>query len=407
MAATRRGDEREAVERPTLEQLQWLIERMNAGQDPITREQVAAFGRHPAGPILPDGCVAVERLPEDFGTRRDGSRLRSDEEHGRGWVHDLAVSPTGDLWLATVIGGRSAIVAHASYTGRHLVQQMSSYLLDDENGGTLFSPYIVGFKPNGTSVAFLQKVASGSGSRYWEEDVFLFIGGTRVFEGKLPKQWLTSVCVAWNGDILTVHCEHSPVEDGPITVVHSVFRNGECGVRKIGAPAIQRAFLLDDGELVTLSEKHTGHGELHHWRASEEPIRIATAEYWFDGDRHGGRIVNVRGTVGNLRITMDDGRRGVTLRHVVANGRAEAPCGIGEHHYLAHDALLPDGRGVYVGETRRDDLQCVVCGGVAGPGFDRVSNVTVHGGTPRYYGVLGTHLYTMELPETAKVQGQG
>jgi hypothetical protein len=195
-----------------------------------------------------------------------------------------------------------------------------------------------------------------------------------------------------------VHCEHRPNEGeaGTITVAHSVFRNGEYAARKVRGAAITHAFLLEDGEIVAVSREHTGIDELHRCghgdddRTAAETC-IATAQNEFGG--HGGQIVNVRGRIGDLRITVVSSQSVLLLRGM--NERDSAVlCDLGRHEYLGHDDVLPDGRGVYVGKTKRDNLQCVIVDGVAGFGFDRVSNVT----SARYYAVLGQHLFTMELP---------
>jgi|GEM_PF-4032846 len=411
MAATRRAERKDGKpEKPTLDQLQWLIERMNAREEPITREQVNAFGRRPGGPILPEGCMAVERLPEYFGTRRDGSR-----EAEYGWVRDFAVSSTGELWLATIVEGGSVLVNRGdSRGGRHFADGRSTfYLLEDDEHGTQFSPYIVGFRSDGTPMAALTRVASHSRSVYWEEESFLFIGGKRVFEGDLPKWRPVSVRVAGNDDVCTLHCvvkEHGLWR-------YQVLRNGELLLDT--REQIADAWLLDDGDLVTVPPTWGVHhiGELHRWSGkkrtvdpiwSREHVAANVDTYYSDGIARGrkGRIVNVRGKIGDLRVTINTGSAVVVdhYRDPSDPRRVEVERVLGHHDYLAHDDVLPDGRDVYVGKTLRDQLQCFVCNGVAGPGFDRVSNVTVHDGAPHYYAILGQHLFTMELPEKAKAE---
>lgn len=49
-------------ERSSLNQIVHLLQRIAAKNDPITRGQVYAFMQRPAGPIIPDNCLRVEKL---------------------------------------------------------------------------------------------------------------------------------------------------------------------------------------------------------------------------------------------------------------------------------------------------------------------------------------------------------
>jgi hypothetical protein len=373
---------------PTPRQLSWLLQRMATKQDPITRQQVEAFGRHPGGPILPEECLAVERLPDRFGTRCESQLQLADDNP----VHNLAVSPAGALWLATVIGGCSTIVGGRTSTrnDREYWERNVIQLLPDEEWGTMFSPRIVGVQPDGTPVSFLRKVASCNTSAYWEDDAFIFVRGRRVFVGQLPKHRLTAIHVAPDGAVLTAH---------HVGDKYYVYRNGELLLR----PGTTIGRLWQFGDRLVFTGQHDG---LFAWSISGRHAEKGVERLASDRD-----IRDVIECEGALHYVSGahDGRGAEIVRLLEATGlRTEMTSNvrrIGGHAYLRGFTDLPNGRIAYVAETARDKQECWVVDGVAGPGFDHVTGLLVCDGRAQYWASLGRHLYTMELPSATEAKG--
>lgn len=364
----------------TLPQLQWLIERMTARRDPITRQQVEVFGRHPAGPILPAECIAVERLPDTFGTRRAGQPpLEYD-----GPVHDLAVSPTdGNLWVATVINGESALRCFGRHVGTPEHEEPSNALRHlalraDGEGARYFSPRIVGFR-QGAPVVRLRMYQSA-----WTDDAFVYIGQGHRFADQLPTTRISAISVTRDGAVLTAH----PIRDDQ----WAVCRNGELLFRTqtaIGGRSTIEG-LWEVGDRIAWAGQFDG---LHMRSVTGSESPQETRAIVHDRD-----IRDVFMGVGALHyITTGSAGHGANL-HCIDDGEIQSVWSSDGHTYLRGYTEFPDGRIAYIGETVRDERECWVVDDVAYPGFDRVTDLVFREGRARYWGCLGQHLYTMELP---------
>ncbi|MDO8425035.1 MAG: hypothetical protein Q7T01_00770 [bacterium] len=371
-----------------LVQLRMLLERMVDPSDPITHEQIALFLSRPTGPILPNGCVRAERLPSRY-------RLRRVETHTvpprLEMVDDLAVSPTGELWVATIVEGCSVLMRHGDIRGRRSgTERLVLQLMDDDDDGTRFVPRILGFQPDGTPIAACAKITSSSGSAHWAEDCFLFIGDHRVFVEQLPRIGLRAVRATQQGDVLTVH-ENLAAEHGARC---EVFRNGE---RVLVEGCVHDVFALEGGTMVATIGLPGLLGVVP--PPGERPLCIVIAD-----NERAVTIVTVRGRVGDVMLTHISDRGVVVQRHVdLRDPRVAADQQtIGSVKYVAHDLQLPDGRWCYVGTAH--GFQCMVVDGTAGPGFDRVSNAFMDGIVPHYYSVMGQYLFLMEISSNKKAE---
>ncbi|MEK9152464.1 MAG: hypothetical protein AAB692_03800, partial [Patescibacteria group bacterium] len=73
-------------DKASLENVMWLLERVNARENPITTRQMLQFGKFPDG-ILPRDCLEARRLPDTYRT----TFSTSDQA-----VWDLSVTPKGE-----------------------------------------------------------------------------------------------------------------------------------------------------------------------------------------------------------------------------------------------------------------------------------------------------------------------
>ncbi|MDO8463361.1 MAG: hypothetical protein Q7S96_03785 [bacterium] len=375
-------------EQPTLPQVQWLLERANAKEDPITREDVQRFGRHPHGPILPDTFVRGKRLPERYGTWHNGEQMSPQREP---YAYDLAVAPSGELWVATVIEGDAVLVNHGA---PHFEDVASTVWLgdafDDETACYL-APRIVGFKPDGVPVSVIESVIPDTSHAY-PSKTLLFVAEKRVLEGAFPKQRLKRVYLSPQGHIITM------TEVGGAICV---YRDGVECCRD--TEDYSGAWVFDDNVLVITP---FGEGSLFRMLFNERRYLIVASRIRYEPSR---QIVNVRGKTDDFTCTIVTKQRGercgvVTHERYTLGSHAPERISVralGTAAYVGHETELPNGQWCYVGMTARDNLQCMVVEGFSGPGFDRVSNAFIDNGKPYYYGIIGRHLCLMEIPQPA------
>ena len=87
-------------DKASLENVMWLLERVNARENPITTRQMLQFGKFPDG-ILPRDCLEARRLPDTYRT----TFSTSDQA-----VWDLSVTPKGEPCIITKINRMNAVV---------------------------------------------------------------------------------------------------------------------------------------------------------------------------------------------------------------------------------------------------------------------------------------------------------
>ncbi|MDP3771232.1 MAG: hypothetical protein Q8R16_02955 [bacterium] len=384
----RSGTPLPAERRVELPQAVWLLERMSAHDDPITREQVQRFGRNPDGPILPDACLESRRLPDGWGVHSDGYEDNVEPS--------IAMRADGVLAIAGVVRGISTVLVgdqRYEYPGR--------------SGGSFLShPEIFGFDRHGVPVVRIRYDEKFSLDAYLGPPPDHFRGLEQLDEH------------GWFVEKLSV------LADGSVITMR--YASDAAMRREVGCECRQ---VLRDGVVIAEIERRhqrfvlAGDGRIIGFWSSERTTGVSR------------KTETVAGSIGDEQpyirdvqdcIVTPEGIRFIR-RHVGRNGGfvlleptsldAPVPSVQWPEGYLCtdrpYDANLqqfPDGRWVYESRTRRDARPCIVVGkDDEQPGFARVTRVFQDGDRWCYWAALGRHLYKMEIPpaEVAEAPAEG
>ncbi|MBI5071510.1 hypothetical protein HZB93_01255 [Candidatus Falkowbacteria bacterium] len=363
--------EQKNSERASAGDIGWLIERMNARETPITAEEVHRFGRHPAGPILPDLCLEARRLSAEYGT---GSKWRREQPP----VLALSATPQGKPYVGTVVDGQPIVA------GEGETYKIGEPEKIDLHESTVCESFrILGFV-DGKPVVKI-------GTKFEGPADPIPVPGTWVFRGE----------ERWAADVLAA----SLLSDGSLV---SAVWSGIAGERDICRDqqllylkrrrAYRKFFLMPDGRLVGIHSPDRNEDPrvcyLDDEKLVEPPIcgvvDIAESDeslFWVREERAMGRA---REVVSYNLFGTD--------KHSPHDEDEQVRVDLGQNRYRSNITKLEPGLFAYIGETKRDKLECWVVGGKEQPAFDRVSPLFRRDEQWCYWGAVGRHLCLMEMP---------
>lgn len=358
--------------RADLHDLEWLLSQTNAKRNPITRADIRRFGMRPRGPILPETCLEVRSIPESWRYKHDSV----------GPVLDLAVRSDGEP-IVLGVGPTyhlSVIVGDRMYA-LDLAQPRSGDWAGSWGG------HILGALADGTPVVYLAEV---------------------MYVGDLM-----------SGDI--VHCRAR------------VYAGDQCTRERLGmlAPILLRdgsllypvactwdttALYHDDAVIIGPESRHYTtlfEGPDGAWYARWECRgftsdglgvygRILGNEHEIvreAGDEHAHAFVITKHN-GVCAVLTSKHQPHPQLRPLHPSSDSAAPIHVrGSRPTLSEGILeLPGNRLAFVDETARHGQECWVVGNREEPGFDRVTAAVEVGGRWYYWGLIGRHIFRMELP---------
>lgn len=370
--------------------IQKFLERANAGEGYLTRAQLVRFLDHPDGPILPDACVEMRRLPADFRTHGPGWAIedpkRSLPGDSTNPIKDITVRPTdGALCIATVRRGMNIVVCSGD-----------EYALIADKPGCKSNVRILGFHPvSRLPVTHLQMFAYHSHDGCTsEEPGRIFNGGEFTLE--MPHAEAKGVTLLSNGDVLWLQPESRSER-------WRVWRNGQVIMgtefqytKFVESPRGRILGIRDQGDLGPTPEPYPDgccvapiNNERHVLCNGIDDVVVT---------REGYACIRCEfGVCSVIRIGAVYGKRAVS----------DDPCpNIGSNHYIAGYTELPDGRAAYIGEMKHSELPCWVIAGKEQVGFMRMSPLFQDGERWCYWGVLGRRLYKMEIPAATATGGK-
>ncbi len=348
-----------ATNRVNMKLLQSLIDRMNAKKNPILEEQTRRFAKHPDGSVS-DLCVSVRRVPNACGrTVASAERLP---------ITDLMVTPNGEPCILTVMNSMHTVVCG----------DVVYKLLPDKKGTETRTMRVdlLGFAADGKPITRVYGVCD---EPFAIPPFYIFHGDKGLYKNETGFHGAT---VLKDGNL--VYC----VDDGEQSFL---YRNEKIVAQREGivSTALPIQFCeLHENRFVCLVQKEESGAPPYRLTTFTEPNQVFGREY-----------VDIRMTnTGLLAITHDcfvddpfatDGETFFT---------PQSSNPFGNNPYLADLKKLPDGRIAYIGESTRDHLRCIVVDKKEQPGFDLVSGLFERNGVWMYYGIIGYHLYSMEIP---------
>lgn len=359
-------------ESPNLGRLDWLIKRMLAKKCPITDEQVERFGLHPAGPILPENCLGVRRLPAEFGPVYFRGKHRT--------VLAMTLTPDKQLCFAAVRNGKVVL------TAGNQQYELLPFEKPEEHGGaeTVEDVVVLGFDAAGVPWTLISKYYSGPVDP-------IPVPSQSVYHGEVElRKAVSAAALLSDGRLIYTRWVSGETNyiifqnDHPL---HVTGRNYHC------------FWELDNGELV---------GQ---WLARDPDTKeqkwLIGPVMWGEDHNFGEHFVDVVATKDGSAFVYQR-RKGdrcgtVTLcRLDKATRKLNFDRALGDNEYRGHYTELPDGRPAYIGLTHRDGFECWVVAGEEQPGFERVSPLLERDGRQCYWAALGRHLYLMEIPVADK-----
>lgn len=369
------GMEDDGWGRADLSRAIWLLQRMDAQKHPIKAAQVERFGRHPAGPILPDSCVETRRLPVKYGMRI-GLVIEGNMPVGP----DLLLSATedGKPCIGTIVDSQPTLfVGEKSYKLGEPEGRYHSFWVQK-----CICFELLGFR-NGEPVTLI-----GTARLYSDTKRYYF--GT-VFQGEqICAEDVTVASLLSDGSLAYVEAHEEGPDIPPMCEGgNKLFRDGQfvCEIY-VGL----RFFLSPDGRLISMEKEGCP--------AIVEYVmpRTIDEEHYYLRDR-AADLVMFRGSLHWVE-TQEEGRDAYSWYAAPFGSNSELTWGVrlGKNPYLSHLTALDDERFAYIGETTRDKMECWVVDGVEQLGFDHVSPLFRRGEDCLYWGAVGRHLCLMEIP---------
>lgn len=360
-------------QRPNLGLAIWLLERMNARERPITVGQVDCFGRHPAGPILPDLCLETRRLPADYGTRFD---LCPNPRP----VLALSATPEGEPCIGTIVIRQPMIFVGEK--GYKLGEEEAA----NQSMGTTTkcdSIRILGFV-EGEPVTMVTTSFEGSADHYPAPT-------TKIFQGEqLRAKGVVAASLLSDGSLVYAEDPEENLKIPPMCEEgDKLFRDGKfvCEIY-VG----WRFVLSPDGRLISMG--HMGCPASVNYVM---PLTIDEKSYYLRD-----RVVDLVMFRGNLHWVQErgDSRSPCSWYAAPFGSSSKRTWGVrlGYNPYFSHLTALDDVRLAYIGETMRDNMKCWVVDGVEQLGFEHVSPLFQRGEDWCYWGAIGRHLCLMEIP---------
>ncbi len=357
-------------ERASAGDIGWLIERMNAREAPITAEEVHHFGRHPAGPILSDFCREAVRLPAEYGT---GSEQREQQPP----VLALSATSQGEPYIGTIVHGQPIVA------GKEIYKIGEPEKIGSHDSTTCDFLCILGFV-DGKPVVKI-------GTKFEGPADPIPVPGTWVFRGE----------ERWAADVLAA----SLLSDGSLV---SAVWSGVAGERDICRDqqllypkrrrAYRKFFLMPDGRLVGIHSPDRNEDPRVCYLDDEklvEPPICGVVDIAESGDSL--LWVREERATGKAREVVSYNLFG-TDKYSPRDEDEQVRVDLGQNRYRSNITKLEPGLFAYIGETKRDKLECWVVGGKEQPAFDRVSPLFQRDEQWCYWGAVGRHLCLMEIP---------
>ncbi len=335
----------------------WLGNRVNTDKNPITEEQLHRFGRHPHGSV-PELCVEVKRLPSAPSA--------------------ITATPDGEICTVTVIDGMNAVVC--GQTVHMLTPFVEMKTGDDPN--SINKVEVLGFVLDRIPVTKVTTRSRESGL-YGSK---IFVGSERHLE---KQRCFHAASLTAKGELLYWAW---------ISGSANVYRDNELIGTCEGRTNPKQFFECPNGEVVYLMGD-----EVHYELCTLNPKE---SEQLVCGDSDTDqKVIEFRLTNEELIFIRKDSS--IEARYFSSGtSRLEEgdydkpPCG--RNSYISGYLEFPGGGCAYIGETARDHLQCMVVNGEPQPSFEKVSPLVQRDSAWRYYGLIGQHVYTMEIPEATK-----
>ena len=354
----------------------WVANRVNTDKHPITDEQLYRFGRHPHG-SLPPRCVEAKRLPDSYGmTTGERSCIHKEK---------LTVTPDGRLCLVTNINGMHAVVC-----GETVYELLHD---QEENPWINCKVKLLGFSKLGLPVTSLERLSSEASFEQYK----IFFGSEKRFENE---SGFGGATLLENDDLIYWTRDTNGKE--------SLFRNEQFVIEIKGRVMwAENFFQLPSGKFAYFAQTHPGvpHNKIQY--LDQDMPEMA----W-------GEFVEIRSTeTGLIAIrdncwieVMDEEQSGFNdvngfcskLKAKERFSNSPTQKLFGKNPYRGNYTELDDGCIVYTGKTTRDDLRCMVVNGEEQESFEQVSPLFLRGDIWMYYGLIGRHVYTMEIPDTTK-----
>jgi len=363
--------------------LQRLLERVNAHEEPITRTQLDAFIEHPWGPILPPQCVMARRVPAEL----MGNAHLITSAAG---ADDIILDPETNEPI--LLGSRGDM--HVIVRGDRVSEVVRA---DRVLNGRILGRARSGEAVTGFWTRFSSSLDSGL------EEFHLFIGNQEQ-----PRRILGAGVLS-DGSVVQMVDPGSPVGNRE----RGIYRDDKL-VEKWSFAQMEEFFL--EGADVSFS------GREHLWfmvldeQASQENRRwlcTYVGRGSFIGEGGGFRHVDALiSTPRGMRFLLPEG--GIYSWDEANDRLIRDELGRSlPTRYREHYRELDETTFAYVGEPKRDK-EHFVCWVVARgdrkgqfvrqPSFQRVTDLFTREGALCYWGLLGGFLYLMELPASLEVE---
>ncbi len=342
--------------RPDLKKAVWLLHQM-VGRHPITEDQVDRFAKHPAGPILPDLCVESRRLPTKLANTPKGWREDPLGFHFK--IIDLSVTPDG----------RPCIIIKIRYQDKIknvLLCGQDQYDLCDDFEGFISVVQLLGFANSGKPVTYISYLKDKGDYKDMPDDK-IFYGD----EKRLEASAYLGVTLLSDGSIMHISAGKIFRNNGELVAqypysLRGIFETNDksviCVMQDHNLPIMYMSYINNPENLVNLGMFQ---GRLRMFMSSKGLVVLNQGTYYLFSEEHQ-----------TMRIERSP---------LSAN-----------NSYRAHYTELP-GMVCYVGKTSRHNQICWVVNEVEMPGFEYVSPVFYLDEKLLYYGIIGRHLYTMEI----------
>ncbi len=355
--------------------LEWFLQQVNAQKDSITEGQIKRFCFSPDGPILPESCVSVERLPDTFWKHDHGTEA----DRLRGYAFD----PLNEPYRLREIRGH----------GHALISRQGA--LSASEPVSNWYVHLAGWKEYRTPVLLGREIA-------WD-----FPHTSTREKNRLEVERRTEIRVGAQVAYCSVGLKHlSVLADGSLMWIEwtsadnqtfRIVRDGNVVVERTGRAYTRFLQLPGTSEIVGIWKNADGEGGIG-WIEDE---RRSIAGDILDAVRDEDGTVLLVGTLAG------DKNRAVYAFDPdaiqVGQGRCQYLDG-----YIGGYRTSPNGRigslGDFIQRSRHGCQRWVIYrnGFISQPSFAAVSPIFEQDGRRRYYGINDRHLCLMELPDNIK-----
>lgn len=390
---------------PGLKAVASLLERMNAKRNPIKPQHLQRFVRHPRGPLLPDTCLNVTRLPFTFVPDEDGS-----EEEALA----VAVAPDGAPCVLLAMHG-DLYYAFGETTRKVDLKRSDGLLMF-----VLGDAQIIGFSPDGLPIISACTHGLAEDQREQTRDCQIYVGSSVQNLERDPMGNEPRITGAWclsDGTLVTSHENRERKKH--------LLRIGDHELpldRSVNAPG--GPVRQENGEILRVRELESGiyllmrEVQLCSDAPSHYMLRILDGQVIDVTHDVPTAFVDVMNIDDRIVAVLDHEPKGVNIGFVTSWSKRPD----GADYYLqtlpTKGNSSPDpisvslGKNTYIGPcvcispvvyahrayTSRDKYQCWIVNQTEQHGFDFVSDLHRVEDRYIYYGVDRNHLYKMDLP---------